>query len=93
MKVKFKPEVLKMIREFNVSDLPSDDLFPITYAGMTTWYAKKFDVPYFKVNKKANSYYYRIVWPLNLEDFVLHSRHVILYHPCDFTIEDELFEL
>jgi hypothetical protein len=23
----------------------------------------------------------------------LHSRHVILYHPCDFTIEDELFEL
>jgi hypothetical protein len=86
MKVKFKPEVLEIIKDNIKKVYNSYQMFLITHDGSNIYYSKEFDVPFMEVvDSMVYNTYYQIQSPINIAGLHVYKKHVIPYY--NFTIE------
>jgi len=87
-KVKFKPEVLKIIREYD----GDQKWINIRLFGGYQRYAKEFDVPYFIV-KEGDSLEYDIVEPKELNEYRVTKVHIVECLDFEIKLDDELWNI
>jgi len=93
MKVKFKPEVLEIIKDNIKKVYNSYQMFIITHDGSNVYYSKEFDVPFMEVvDNMAYNIYYQIQSPIVISGLHVYKKHVIPYIRINFELDDKLFE-
>lgn len=97
MKVKFKPEVEKVLKARFKKDNPNarnKDWVSITTNDSGQSYCRQFLEPrWIEVSERSHNGVHTILSPEYLTPYIINEAHIMPYNSFEITLEDELFEL